>query len=55
MVKIEYKEIKTVLTNIKSCSNENEKYFWPLIKDQLFYNNNNNIFKNTINKYLNNY
>ena len=54
--KLEYKEIKTVLTNIKSCSNEKwRNNFWPLIKDQLFYNNNNNILKNTINKYLNNY
>lgn len=53
--KLEYKEIKRVLTNIKSCSNEKWiNNFWPLIKDQLIYNNNNQLLNNTICKYLNN-
>lgn len=53
--KLEYKEIKRVLTNIESCSNEKwRNNFWPIIKDQLIYDNNNQILKNTIYKYLKN-
>lgn len=47
--KLDYKEVKRVLTNIKFCSNEKWKSnFLPFIRDQLYFNKNNLLLKNKI-------
>ena len=52
--KLEYNEIRRVLTNIKSCSNEKWiKNFFFFFKDQLIYNKNNSLLKNKIQSIFN--
>ena len=48
-----YKEVKRVLENLKNCSQDewNKKYY-PIIKDQSYYDENNKSLRKVINSHL---